>query len=272
MTAPGHSSKFATLARKRDLLWQFTVRSVELRHRGSYLGIVWSILNPLLMLTVYGVVFGIIFSGRYNVLPNETAVDYVLALYLGLILFNLIAETLALAPITIISNPNLVKRVVFPLEVLPLSQLGATWFSFLMSFVPLLLGTAFVGRGLPLSGVLWMPLILAPLALLSMGLAWILSALGVFFRDIAQMVPFLSQIVLYASAVFYSRAKITPPFWAVLKWNPFLHTVMLSRNALLWNQPMNYGALAYTYACGIGLFFFGRWLFFKLQPAFADVL
>lgn len=272
MGSPSHSAAFASLARKGDLWWQFTVRAVEMRHRGSYLGPVWSILNPLLMLAVYAVVFGVIFQSRYNVLPHETSVDYVLALYLGLILFQLIAETMAVAPLVVIGSPNLVKKVVFPLEVLPLSQLGSTWFHFLMSFALLLLGAAFLGRGLTLAGVLWMPAILLPLALLSVGLGWILSALGVFFRDIVQAVPFLSQIVLYASAVFYSRAKITPPFWMFLKWNPFLHTVMLSRNALLWNRPVNLWALAYTYVFGLAIFVFGRWLFHKLQPAFADVI
>lgn len=272
MNAPGHATAFANLARKRDLWWQFTVRAVEIQHKGSYLGIVWAILNPLLMLAVYAVVFGVIFQSRYNVLRNETSADYVLALYLGLILFNLVAETLAVAPTVIVANQSMVKKVVFPLEILPLSQLGATWFRFFISFLLLLAGAAFLGRGLSVEGILWMPVVLLPLVLLTMGLAWLCSALGVFFRDVAQVMPFLSQIVLYASAVFYSRAKITPPFWAFLKWNPFLHTVILSRDALLWNRPVEPGPLAYTYVCGAAAFVLGRWLFIRLQPAFADVI
>jgi len=272
MTAPGHSSSFAGLARKRELWWQFTVRAVEMRHRGSFLGIIWTVLTPLLMLAVYTVVFGIIFQSRYNVLPNETSTDYVLALFLGLTLFQLLAETLAVSPLVIVGSPNLVKKVVFPLEVLPLSQLGATWFHFLISLSLMLLGAIFLGRGLTLEGILWLPAILVPLLFLSVGVCWITAALGVFFRDLAQAKPFLTQVVLYSSAVFYPRAKITPPIWAVLKWNPFLHTVMLARNALLWNVPMNLSQLAYTYACGIGLCLFGRWLFLRLQPAFADVI
>src|SRR3954463_12202169 len=98
MSAPGHSSSFADLARKRDLWWQFTVRAVEIRHRGSYLGMIWAVLNPLLMLALYAVVFGIIFGARFGVLQNETAVDFVLALFLGQLLFQLLAETMAVAP------------------------------------------------------------------------------------------------------------------------------------------------------------------------------
>jgi lipopolysaccharide transport system permease protein len=272
MPPPGHSSFFAGLARKRDLWWQFTVRAIEMRHRGSYLGVLWTVIAPLLMLTVYSVVFGLIFRSRYNVLPNENGKDYVLALFLGLTLFQLLAETMAVAPLVIVGSPNLVKKVVFPLEVLPLSQLGATWFHFLISLSLMLLGAVFFGRGLTLAGLLWLPVILLPLLFLSIGLCWIMAAFGVFFRDLAQATPFLTQIVLYSSAVFYTRAKIPAGVWAVLKWNPFLHTVMLARNALLWHGPIGLNQLAYTYGFGVGLCLFGRWLFLKLQPAFADVL
>lgn len=272
MSAPGRPSPFAELARKRDLWWQFTVRTVELRHRGSYLGIVWALLNPLLMLGVYWVVFGLIFGGRYGVLPDEKPSDYVLALFLGLILFQLVAEILATSPALIVTQANLVKKVVFPLEVLPLAQAGASWFHFMMSFVLFAVGSACFGRGLPIGGLLWEPLILLPLLLLSVGIGWICAALGVFLRDLAQAMPFLTQVVLYSSAVFYARTKITPAFWAVLKWNPFLHTVLLSRNALLWRAPVDLRALAYTYAVGLAVLLLGRWLFGRLRPAFADVV
>src|SRR5580658_4431140 len=122
MTDPLRPSFLAGFARKRDLWWQFTVRTVELRHRGSHLGLLWSVLNPLLMLGLYMFVFGFIFPNRFGVLPKETPVDFALALFLGLTLYNVIAETLGVAPTLIVSNPNLVKKVVFPLDVLPLAQ------------------------------------------------------------------------------------------------------------------------------------------------------
>ena len=272
MTAPGHSSTTAGLARKRELWWQFTVRAIETRHRGSYLGIIWAVLTPVLMLGLYGVVFGEFLKSRFNVLPNETTSDYVLALFLGLTLFQLLAEALVVSPTVIVTSPNMVKKVVFPLEILPLSQLGSAWFHFLISLALMLAGTAIWGRGLPLAGLGWLPLILLPLLLFSAGLSWIFSALGVFFRDITQGMPFFIQVVMYCSAVVYPRSRITPSIWTVLKWNPFLHTVGLARDVLLWNHPMNYRQLAYTYVCGIVVCVFGRWLFHKLQPAFADVI
>jgi len=217
-------------------------------------------------------VFGKFLRSRFNVLPNETTADFVLALFLGLTLFQVVAETLAVAPTVIVTSPNMVKKVVFPLEILPLSQLGAACFHFFISLCLLLLGIVFWGRGLTLAAVLWLPVILTPLLLLSAGLCWICSALGVFFRDIAQATPFVTSVVIYASAVVYPVSRITPAIWTVLKWNPFLHTVNLTRDALLWNVPINLTQLAYTYACGIGLCLLGRWLFLKLQPAFADVI
>ncbi len=274
MSKPGHDSFFANLAQKRELWWQFTVRAVELRHRGSYLGIFWAVLNPLLMLLVYYVVFGVIFGGSFKVVPNETTADFVLAVFCGLIVFHLTAETMTLAPTVVITNPNLVKKVVFPLEVLPLAQLGAIWFHFLISLGLMLAGALLFGRGLTLTGLAWLPVILLPLVLLSVGIAWLCSALGVFFRDLTQVMPFLSQVVLYASAIFYpvAKAQALPAVWFFLKWNPLLHTVNLARDALLWDQPVNLTHLGYTYVFGLGMCLIGGWVFRKLQPAFADVI
>lgn len=274
MSKPGHDSFFTNFAQKRELWWQFTVRAVELRHRGSHLGFFWAILNPLLMLLVYYVVFGVIFGGSFKVLKDETTADFVLAVFFGLIAFHLAAETMTLAPTVVVTNPNLVKKVVFPLEVLPLAQLGAVWFHFLISLALLLVGALLFGRGLTVEGLVWLPVILAPLLLFSIGIAWLCAALGVFFRDLAQVMPFLSQVLLYASAVFYSveKAQALPGVWMFLKWNPLLHTVNLARNALLWDKPVDLAHLGYTYACGVALCLLGGWVFRKLQPAFADVI
>ncbi len=119
----------AGLWSRGDLIWQFTQRNIELRHRGSRLGAFWALLNPLSMLALYGVVFGVIYDQRFNVLPGETGYDFLLALFLGLALFHMFSETLAWAPGVITANPNFVKKVVFPLEVLPLAQIGAAAFT-----------------------------------------------------------------------------------------------------------------------------------------------
>ena len=272
MSAQGQSSPFAGIARKRDLWWQFTVRSVESRYRGSYLGILWAVLNPLLMLGVYYTVFGVIFVGHYGVLKNETSTDFALAMFLGLTLYQLIAETLGVSPLLIVGNVSLVKKSVFPLEILPLAQAGSLWFNLAIGLLLALGGSLFFGRGLSIAGLAWLPVILIPLLMLSAGLAWLFSALGVFFRDLAQAMPFISQVILYSSAVFYPLGRVPASIWAVLKWNPFLQTVVLAREVVLWGLPVNAVHLAYTYAAGLAVLIGGRWVFHRLRPAFADVV
>ena len=267
-STPGFWNHFSI---KRDLWWQFTVRAVEMRHRGSYLGFLWAVLNPLLMAALYISVFGFIFESRFHVLPDETAVDYALGVFLGLILFHLMAETLAAAPIIIIGQPNLVKKVVFPLEMLPLAQLSAYWFHAMISLMLCLLAQLVIGRGLT-SGLLWLPVILLPLLLLTLGLGWFLAALGVFFRDIVQVVPVLGQIVLWTSAVFFAPTALSPLAWSILKWNPLLHTVDLARHAVLWHQPLSLTHLAYTWLAGLAVFAFGAWFFRATRHSFAEVL
>lgn len=260
----------AELVRHRDLLWQFSVRTIELRHKGSHLGIVWSFLNPLLMLALYVVVFGYIFQGSFG-RPGETRLDYGLGIFLGLTLFHFVSETLAAAPGLVVSNPNFVKKVVFPLEILPAASVLAAFVHLLIGLALVFCGILFFGHGLSLTA-LWLPVIVLPLLLTTLGLTWLFSALGVFLRDIAQLVQFLSLALLFASAVFYPPQKIPEAAWAVMKFNPFLLAIDLARQAVLWHQTPNFTHLAYLSGIGVAVCWGGHAVFRRLKPAFADVL
>lgn len=273
MSAP--ISFWNNLSFTRDLLWQFTVRAIEMRHRGSYLGFVWAVLNPLFTAALYVVVFGFIFNGRFHVLPNETGTDYAIGVFLGLLLFHLVSETLAAGPTIVLSQPNLVKKVVFPVEILPLAQLGAFWFHAMISLGLVGLATITVGHGLSVIGLAWLPIILLPLLLLTIGLGWLLAAAGVYFRDVTQIVPLLSQILLWSSAVFFTPEKIAEKSalgWSILKWNPLLHTIDLARDALLWDQPVNIVHLGYTWVFGAAMFVIGYAVFRTSKRTFAEAL
>jgi lipopolysaccharide transport system permease protein len=272
MSVPQEPKISTALARKRDLWWQFTVRAVESRYRGSYFGMLWAVINPLLMLSIFFVVFGLFFGGHFRDPSVESLKDYAMAMFLGLTLFQLLAETLGASPLLITANVNLVKKVVFPLDILPLAQSGGLWFNLVIGLLLALGGWMLIGEKLTIAGVLWLPVILVPLLMLSAGLAWLLAALGVFFRDLVQAMSFLGQVIMYSSAVFYPVSRLSPGFWAILKWNPFLRTVVLAREVVLWNYPVNLRALAYTYAVGFAVLVAGRWTFQKLRPAFADVI
>jgi lipopolysaccharide transport system permease protein len=262
------------LWRHRDLLWQFTRRNFELTLRGSHLGLIWSFLNPLLMLGLYVTVFGFIFGGHFGVVEHESSADYALGVFLGLTVFGLIAEVLATSPMIITSSPNFVKKVVFPLEVLPAAAVGASIGRMLIGLGFALLGVILVGPGAH-AGLLWLPVVILPVILGCLGLAWLISALGVFVQDIGQLMAFVIQVVMYASAIFYSAVRISalaPNAWIVVRFNPVLLAIELTRNTALWQQPMNYRHLGYLYVCGLVTCWLGYVLFRKLKPAFADVL
>ena len=261
----------ADLWRHRELLWQFTLRNVELRHKGSHLGLIWSFANPLLMLSLYVFVFGYIFGGHFGVLPNETRSDYGLGVFLGLSLFHFIAEVFGLAPTIVTSNPNFVKKVVFPLEILPAAAVGAAAFHLAVSLGLVLLGIVAFGHGLDW-GVLWLPVVIVPLLLLALGISWFFSALGVFFRDTAQLMQFLTVVLMFSSAVFYPASRIPSPAWAVLKFNPLLLTIEIARDGVLWQHPPNLHHLIYLSGISIAACYLGYSFFKKTKSGFADVL
>lgn len=255
----------------RELLWQFTRRNFELTLKGSHLGLVWSFLNPLLMLGLYVFVFGFIFGGHFGMIANETRVDYALGIFLGLTFFSLIAEIVATAPLIITQNPNFVKKVVFPLEVLPAAAVGASVFRMLIGLIFILFGVIFLGPGLHPS-LLWLPVIILPVVLGCLGASWLISSLGVFIQDVGQLMGFLVQVIMFASAVFYSAKSIPPAAWMVLRFNPVLLAIELARDVALWHQPLNLERLGYLYGLGLLTCYVGHYAFRKMKPAFADVL
>jgi lipopolysaccharide transport system permease protein len=264
----------ADLWQHRGLLWQFTKRRVELRHKGSHLGLALSVVNPLLMLGLYVLVFGYIFNGHFGILPNESRADYGLGIFLGLSLFHFCAEVLNTAPTLILTNPNFVKKVVFPLEILPAAAVGAAAFHLLISLGLVLIGILLFGHGLNV-GALWLPLAVTPLLLIALGISWLFSGLGVFFRDITQITQFLTAVLMFASAVFYSSTKIAdgaPTAWEFLRFNPLLLGIEAARDGVLWDRTPNLTHLAYLWAVGMLVCWFGHYVFRKMKPAFADVL
>lgn len=267
------SSPLRELWSHRSLAWQFTLRTVELRHKGSHLGLVWSLLGPLLMLGLYVLVFGFIFSGRFKAEADmESRVEYALVVFLGLALHHFVAEVINLSPGLVTANPNFVKKVVFPLGVLPVAGVGAAFIHFLITLALVFVGA--VATGVPLSwGTLgWLPVLLVPLAAGAFGLALGLSALGVFVRDFAPLTQFLGLALLFASAVFYPVSLIPPAIWTFLRFNPLLHLIREARGVVFWGEPVNLTAVGYLYAVSFLALAAGAWLFRRLRPSFADVL
>lgn len=258
---------------RRDLIGQFTRRNIELRHRGSRLGAVWALINPLTMLALYYIIFGVIYETQFRG-QGETAFDVLLAMFLGLTLFHAFSETLSWAPNLITTNPNFVKKVVFPLEVLPVAQIGAASFHLAVSLSLVVVGSAFGTSGLSWQ-ILWLPVLVLPLLMLSLGTAWLLAATGVFLRDIGQLSAFAVTVLLFASAVMFPAEMIvqkSPELWTILQHNPILQIVDLARHTVLWHEPMAFRTLAQVYVFATAVFASGAVFFALLRRSFAEVI
>jgi lipopolysaccharide transport system permease protein len=268
------ANPFSTLYRHRDLVVQFTRREVELRHKGSRLGHLWALLRPISMLVLYVFIFGYVFGGKFGVIPGETTFDFALGIFMGLTLFIVIAEAMGAAPLMIVNQPNFVKKVVFPLEIIPFSSVVTSVYHSLLSMVILLAIAPFSHAGIAWGGVLALPFLLLPLVFLGLGIAWGLAAISVFVRDIGQLIPFLSTAIMYGSAIVYSPERIrgNTAIYAVLRLNPLLQIVNQARRIVLWHLAPNYAAIGYAYAASLGVLVAGYLLFSILRPYFAEVI
>jgi lipopolysaccharide transport system permease protein len=202
--------------------------------------------------------------------PTETRLDYAIALFLSLALIQLFQEMLTVSPLLVVQNPNYVKKVVFPLEILPVAAFGAALFRCIVSVVMVTIACALWGPGLS-SSAWWLPMIVVMLGFLSLGVGWILATLGVFLRDIAPLMQFCSVLLMFVSAVFYSANKI-PSSFIFLRFNPLLIAIEMGRAVLLWHIEPSIAALVYLGMVSMATCIFGHALFCAYKPAFADVI
>lgn len=270
LPAPAQPNRRGGLWEHRGLLRQLIIRDVQARYRGSALGVLWSLLNPLFMLAVFAVVFGVIFEGRFTGHPEESRADFALALFAGMITFNFFAEILARAPGLVVATPSYVTKVVFPLQILPAAAVGAGLVHLVISLAPLLAGLLFL-RHLPVTLLLW-PLLLLPLVAWSLAAAWFFAALGVFMRDLQHLVGTLSLVLMYASALFYPLAKVPEALRPWIQANPLAFLAETSRGLALWGEPLPWSAWAIHSAVALLALAGGYTFFRRTQHAFADVL
>jgi len=262
---------FTSFWRNRQLIWQMTRREVASRYRGSLLGLAWSFLNPLLMLLVYTFVFSVVFKARWGVDVNESKIDFAILLFAGMIVFGLFSEMTNRAPGLIISNVNYVKKVVFPLEILPWVSLGSVLFHSLVSLMVLLALQLLVNLVLPWT-IIFFPLVLLPLIFACLGFAWFLAALGVYVRDIGQITSVFTTVLMFLSAVFYPLTSLPERYQAWLRLNPLVLIISESRNVLIFGKLPDWGALGFAMLAGLGMAIAGFWWFQKMRKGFADVI
>ncbi|WP_313311908.1 ABC transporter permease [Pulveribacter sp.] len=261
---------FASAWRHRELIAASTKREVLGRYRGSVLGIFWSFANPLFMLAVYTFVFSTVFKARW-VGGNGSKIEFALVLFAGLIVFNLFAECISRAPTYIVSNVNYVKKVVFPLEILPSVGLLSALFHAAVSLAVWLLAYFFL-VGIPHVTVLYLPLIVMPLLLFIMGLSWILASLGVFLRDVAQFVNIVITVIMFLSPIFYPVTALPEAYREILLLNPLVPVIEQTRAVLYFGVPPDFQALLICWIVALLMAWFGFAWFQKTRRGFADVL
>lgn len=253
------------------LLQQFTLRDVLARYRGSYLGGFWSLMRPLAMLTVYVVVFGFILRPQLGDEAGSNKFEFVLSLFCGLVLFDFFAEAVGRAPTLVLSRSNYVTKVVFPLEILSLSAVAAALLQMVISLIPFFAGVLLVRGAIPVTA-LFLPLVIAPLILFSLGFSWLLSSLGVFVRDLNAAVPLMLVVLLFASAIFYSVSSVPPEFRTFFELNPLAVLVDEARNAALLGRAPAWGRLVAISAAGLVVATAGYAFFMRSKRGFADVI
>lgn len=259
-----------TVWRNRSLLLQLCKRDIVERYRGSSGGLVWSLITPLAMLAIYTFVFGVIFNARWAG-RDVSRVDFALLLFTGLLAFGIFGEVAQRAPALIASRPNFVKKIVFPLELMPVVSIVNALFHFAAGFAILLFSCLLVYGALPWTVVL-APLTLVPVVLLSLGTAWLLSSLGVFVPDLRHAMPFVSTAIMFLTPVFYPVTQVPGLFREVMYWNPLTIPVENLRAVTIFGEQPGWIELAASTA-GTALFAALCFLWFqRARRHFADVL
>lgn len=260
----------ASYWRNRSLINTLIKREVVGRYRGSFLGLLWSFFNPVLMLVVYTFVFSVIFKARWNS-GSDSKTEFALVLFAGMIVFNLFAECVNRAPGLILANVNYVKKVVFPLEILPWVTLGAAMFHALISIG--VWGIAYlILFGIPPLTMLLLPVVLLPLLLFILGFSWGLASLGVYLRDVSQIIGVFTTVLMFLSPIFYPISALPEEYRFLLLMNPLTPSVEGARDVLYWGKALDPAVYSVHLLAAAMFAWLGFAWFQKTRRGFADVL
>ena len=257
------------LPRRFDLIWPLARRMTLARYRGSALGLLWALLTPAVMIAVFTFIFAGIFGAHFT--EGGTPWEYALYLFCGLLPWTAFSETLLQSSGIVVAHANLVKRVVFPLETLPVAQAFAALVTQLFGTAALLVATVIIRGELHVTA-LWLFVLLVPQLLLTLGGAWLVASRGVFVRDTSQVLGLLLMVWMYLTHILYPEHVVPERFRSALELNPFTPLVRSYRRALLEGLQPDWAGLAYTTALAAAFFLLGYWWFARTRKNFADVI
>lgn len=256
--------------RNRGLLAALIKRDIEGRYRGSALGLIWTFLHPCILLIVYAFVFGTIFKSQWASSTGSQA-DFAMILFAGLIVFNIFAELITRSPLLVVSNPNYVKKVIFPLELLPGMALGTALFHAAGSFLVWLLGYC-IFFGLPSVTVLLAPVVILPLLFFCLGLSWFLASLGVYLRDIGQLMSLVVTVSMFLSSIFYPVTALPEQYRPFVMLSPITVAVEQFREVVFFGTLPDWRYFLAQFCLGGLVLVLGFAWFQKTRKGFADVI
>jgi len=239
------------------------------RYRGSALGLVWAVLTPAVMIAVFTFLFAVVFNARFT--AGGSPLDYALYLFCGLLPWTAFSESLQQSSGVVVAHTNLVKRVVFPLEALPVAQTLASLAGQLFGTIALVVAAVLI-RGELHATLLWLPVLLVPQLMLTLGGSWLVASLGVFLRDTAQALTLLLMAWMYLTPIIYPEQVVPARYRPLLEINPFTPLVRSYRLVVLEGSSPDWRGLAYVTACALATFIFGYWWFARTRKNFADVI
>jgi len=254
----------------RKLIKRLIIRETESRYKSTILGLLWLILTPLFMLSVYAFVFSSILKAKW---PNssDSEFEFAIILYCGLIVFTLFAEILNRSPNLILENANYVKKVIFPVEILPFVAIGSSLFQALISYALLLLFCLFYYGSLHWT-ILFAPLIMLPFLILLSGMGLLLSALGVFIRDIGQLLGVMVTGLMFISPLFFPLTALPEVVRPYLYLNPVTFIIQQMRAVTIWGNMPDWSGLLIYLLVSLVVVWLGYLFFIKTRRGFADVL
>lgn len=263
-------SLFRSIKLNRGLIYNLITREVIGRYRGSVMGLLWSFFIPVLMLFVYTFVFSIVFKARWTE-GSDSKTEFALILFAGLIIFNLFSECVNRAPGLVLSNVNYVKKVIFPLEILPVVALGSAVFHFLVSLMVWLIFYLII-FGRPSPTIFQLPLVILPLVVMTLGVSWFLASLGVYLRDVSQFIGVITTMLLFLTPIFYPIAALPEAYRKFIQFSPLTFVVEQTRNVMMWGKSLDWFGWCIYMGISIIVAWLGFAWFQKTRKGFADVL
>ncbi|MCZ4294802.1 ABC transporter permease [Vibrio sinaloensis] len=263
-------SMMSDVVRSKALLKQLMVRDFTSRYKSGALGLAWTMINPLLMLALYSFVFVAVFQMRWGV--NDTSGhNFILLLFTGILVHGLFSEFITRAPTLIVSNPAYVKKVVFPLELIPLTPLLSAVVNFTLGMTLVLLMQLLVNGSLSIY-IFFAPVILVPFVILLIGVSYIFSSLGVYFRDLNQISGLISTIAMFASPVLFPMENVPEAYRNLLYLNPITLIVEQLRQVIILGEAPNMNYILMYAFVSVLILIFGMMWFKIVKKGFSDVL